>query len=189
MTDKTGRPNRRRRLVLGGLASGCIGAIIGSGTRPALAAATVERGDVLVFARGDRQGQPVDPSALKPLKPVLARPMTSAGKLREGRDDLITVVRVPAGELDAQFADFAAGDIVAVSAVCTHQGCLVADVGHLGVAKGHLACSCHGSVFDPRRAGKRVAGPAPRDLPTLSIREQAGRLVVMDEFTGSVGPT
>ena len=63
------------------------------------------------------------------------------------------------------------GDFVAYSAICTHQGCTVAYKG------GKLACPCHGSVFDPARGAKVVAGPAPRPLPEIPVKVEGGEIV------------
>lgn len=49
----------------------------------------------------------------------------------------------------------------ALSAVCTHLGCLTAWKPELGI----IACPCHGSKF--RRDGTKIEGPAPRPLPWL----------------------
>ena len=51
--------------------------------------------------------------------------------------------------------------IYALSAVCTHLGCLTAWKPELGI----IACPCHGSKFT--RDGTKIAGPAPRPLPWL----------------------
>ena len=51
----------------------------------------------------------------------------------------------------------------ALSATCTHLGCLTAFKPELGI----IACPCHGSKFD--RFGKKIAGPAPRPLPWLRM--------------------
>jgi cytochrome b6-f complex iron-sulfur subunit len=51
----------------------------------------------------------------------------------------------------------------ALSAICTHLGCLTAFKPELGI----IACPCHGSKFD--RNGTKVAGPAPKPLPWLRI--------------------
>ncbi len=55
----------------------------------------------------------------------------------------------------------------ALSAVCTHLGCITAWKPELGI----IACPCHGSkfsVFDPKKVpGTKIAGPAPRPLPWL----------------------
>ncbi|MDZ7713090.1 MAG: Rieske 2Fe-2S domain-containing protein [Rhodovibrio sp.] len=61
-------------------------------------------------------------------------------------------------------------------------------IGALGAAKGKLTCQCHGSTFEPRNAGKQLGGPAPRDLPALPVRAEAGQLVVAGSFTGPIGP-
>jgi cytochrome b6-f complex iron-sulfur subunit len=49
----------------------------------------------------------------------------------------------------------------ALSAVCTHLGCLTAWKPELGI----IACPCHGSKF--KRDGVKIEGPAPKPLPWL----------------------
>jgi len=51
----------------------------------------------------------------------------------------------------------------ALSAVCTHLGCLTV----FKVESGEIACPCHGSSF--RRDGAAIAGPAPNALPWLKM--------------------
>jgi cytochrome b6-f complex iron-sulfur subunit len=51
--------------------------------------------------------------------------------------------------------------IYAMSAVCTHLGCLTAWQPELGI----VACPCHGSKF--KRDGTKIEGPAPRPLVWL----------------------
>jgi cytochrome b6-f complex iron-sulfur subunit len=51
----------------------------------------------------------------------------------------------------------------ALSAVCTHLGCLTAYKPELGI----IACPCHGSKFN--RDGVKIAGPAPKPLPWLRM--------------------
>lgn len=61
------------------------------------------------------------------------------------------------------------GDVIdAVSAICTHTGCLVqrATMG--------FACPCHKSDFDEE--GKPLTGPAPRPLDRLETRIDGERL-------------
>jgi Rieske Fe-S protein len=56
-----------------------------------------------------------------------------------------------------------AGTFACFTAVCTHQGCTVADV-----SGGTINCPCHGSRF--RIAdGSVAAGPAPRALSPVAI--------------------
>lgn len=50
----------------------------------------------------------------------------------------------------------------AVSAVCTHLGCIVAHTEQEG-----FACPCHGSKF--REDGAVIGGPAPTGLPWLEV--------------------
>ena len=60
----------------------------------------------------------------------------------------------------------------AVSAVCTHLGCIV------GRSPEGFACPCHGSRFSP--SCRVLGGPAPRALPWLEVSRAAdGQLVVL----------
>jgi len=51
----------------------------------------------------------------------------------------------------------------ALSAICTHLGCLTAYKPDLGI----IACPCHGSKFN--KDGVKIEGPAPRPLPWLHM--------------------
>ncbi|MBC7292292.1 MAG: Rieske (2Fe-2S) protein [Actinotalea sp.] len=59
------------------------------------------------------------------------------------------------------------GEVVAYSAVCTHQGCTVAPDG------AELVCPCHGSVFD-LATGEALAGPATEPLVPFPVRVEGG---------------
>ena len=63
--------------------------------------------------------------------------------------------------------------IYAMSAVCTHLGCLTAWKPELGI----VACPCHGSRFN--RDGSKIEGPAPRPLRWLqaSLSDEGDLLV------------
>ena len=66
-----------------------------------------------------------------------------------------------------------AGGVYALSAVCTHLGCITRFLSDENV----IACPCHGSRFDLE--GNVVHGPAPRPLPWLEVQaDPAGTLVV-----------
>lgn len=62
-----------------------------------------------------------------------------------------------------------AGTIVALSAICTHQGCTVKGDG------GELVCPCHGSVYD--LSGANVSGPAPKPLSEVDVHVVNGEVL------------
>ena len=63
------------------------------------------------------------------------------------------------------------GQFKGFSAVCTHQGCIVADV-----ADGTINCARHGSKF--KIADGSVAnGPASRPLPAANITVEGGKII------------
>ena len=72
------------------------------------------------------------------------------------------------------------GGVYALSAVCTHLGCIARYKSDERV----IACPCHGSRFDLE--GNVVHGPAPRPLPWLDVTEDAQGNLVVD--TGIVIP-
>ncbi len=55
------------------------------------------------------------------------------------------------------------GGVVAVSRKCTHLGCRVSYLEDKKI----IECPCHQSRFTP--TGKRLAGPARRNLPTFAV--------------------
>lgn len=63
--------------------------------------------------------------------------------------------------------------IYALSAVCTHLGCLTV----WKADSGTIACPCHGSKF--RTDGSKIEGPAPQPLPWLktSISDEGDLLI------------
>jgi menaquinol-cytochrome c reductase iron-sulfur subunit len=60
--------------------------------------------------------------------------------------------------------------IEAVSAVCTHTGCLVQRLNQ------GFACPCHRSDFDEE--GKPLSGPAPRPLDRLETKVEGEKLML-----------
>jgi cytochrome b6-f complex iron-sulfur subunit len=67
----------------------------------------------------------------------------------------------------------AAGGVYALTAVCTHLGCITR---YLSDEK-CIACPCHGSRFDLE--GNVIHGPAPRSLPWLDVQvDPSGSLIV-----------
>jgi Rieske Fe-S protein len=168
-----------RRHVLKDLIAFSTGAFALAFAIPALAIRTlsfekqvVAAGDSLVYATGERSGQPIMPADLSTGQGVQAYP--------NGKSDpnnLVQLVKLAEGETADAF--------VAYSAICTHLGCTVN--ARLDDS-GNIVCPCHASKFDPRSDAQPVAGPAARALPSLPIRiGDDGSIAVDGEFDGPVG--
>lgn len=66
-----------------------------------------------------------------------------------------------------------AAGVFAMSAVCTHLGCITRPA----ASEGGIACPCHGSKFDLE--GNVTHGPAPHPLPWFEVKADAtGNLTV-----------
>ncbi len=65
-----------------------------------------------------------------------------------------------------------AGDFKAFSAVCTHQGCVVAEI-----TGKDIDCTCHGSKFSIDD-GSVVTGPATKPLEALKVTVKGDELTV-----------
>jgi cytochrome b6-f complex iron-sulfur subunit len=85
-------------------------------------------------------------------------PIVNGGKPEQYPPDSVTLD--PAAGI---YVVRAAEGFYAMSAVCTHLGCLTAYKPELGI----VACPCHGSKF--RRDGTKIEGPAPKPLPWLRV--------------------
>ena len=100
----------------------------------------------------------------------------SYGPSEGGGDRLVALADVPEGGgvviEDASVVVVRDADGVrAFSAVCTHQGCLVA-----GVQDGSIACPCHGSVFDAA-TGEVTQGPATQALAEVAVKVEGDAVV------------
>jgi Rieske Fe-S protein len=65
------------------------------------------------------------------------------------------------------------GEVIAVSRVCTHEGCTVNLPSSAGAT---MDCPCHGSRF--RTSGQVVNGPASRPLFQFATRIVGGEVVI-----------
>jgi Rieske Fe-S protein len=63
-----------------------------------------------------------------------------------------------------------AGEVVAFSAICTHQKCVVAAAGE------RFECPCHGSAFDAA-TGDVLNGPALEPLSPVAVTVEGDRVV------------
>jgi cytochrome b6-f complex iron-sulfur subunit len=60
--------------------------------------------------------------------------------------------------------------VVALSAVCSHLGCIVA----WSEPRLRFVCPCHAGTFDPE--GKPVSGPPDRPLARIPVQVRHGRI-------------
>jgi arsenite oxidase small subunit len=67
--------------------------------------------------------------------------------------------------------------VVAYSMFCSHLGCGV----DLDPGSGNLICECHQTIYDPKRNGRVVEGPAPSNLPMVNLD--------IDKSTGDIYAT
>jgi cytochrome b6-f complex iron-sulfur subunit len=79
------------------------------------------------------------------------------------QDQQVYIVRMPKG-------------FYAVSAVCTHLGCVTQWKSDAEM----IACPCHGSKF--KSDGTKIEGPAPRPLPHFAISLTADGELLVDKL-------
>jgi cytochrome b6-f complex iron-sulfur subunit len=92
---------------------------------------------------------------------------------RAGNPDLYPVNSVTYLQDQQVYIIRMAEGFYAVSAVCTHLGCIT----QWKPDANQIACPCHGSKF--RSDGTKIEGPAPRPLPHFSVTLTAdGELIV-----------
>ena len=145
-------------------------------------------GDTLVYLTGGPRDEVIDPADVKVGdEPKLAYPMDPKTKtVRNGsRLNLLVVSRLAPGEIEDDTKPLAANDVVAYSAVCTHNGCVISAIND---TQHEFVCNCHGSTFDAGNRGAIVEGPATRRLAILPLKEGAGDLTVAADFIGRLGP-
>ena len=66
----------------------------------------------------------------------------------------------------------AAGKFIALTAVCTHLGCIV----KWQKVKEDFLCPCHGGRYSPE--GKVLGGPPPKPLETYAVTIQGDKILV-----------
>jgi cytochrome b6-f complex iron-sulfur subunit len=64
------------------------------------------------------------------------------------------------------------GALTAVSAVCTHLGCLV----HWDNAANDLACPCHGAKY--KQTGEIISGPQPKPLKVYKAKIDGDSIII-----------
>lgn len=146
MTDRS-EPTRRGVLSVGAVAA------LGAGTLSACSSDDVaETAGSAASAAGSAAGAAGSVAA------------SAAGEVAAAVTDIPVggaVVKDVAGQ-EVVLAQPEAGNVVAFSAKCPHQGCTV------GVGGAKLVCPCHGSEFEIA-TGAVTKGPATADLKKLTV--------------------
>ena len=129
-------------------------------------------------------GEPIRPADLPVDGVITVFPDGAVGT----EDSQTLLIRLPAGAYRPLPGreDWAPGDVVAFSKVCTHAGC---PVGLYRADSKELYCPCHQSVFEVLEGARPAAGPATTPLPQLPMDVDAdGYLVARSDYTEPVGP-
>jgi cytochrome b6-f complex iron-sulfur subunit len=95
---------------------------------------------------------------------------------RAGNPDLYPVNSVTFNQDQQVYIVRTQEGFYAVSAVCTHLGCITQWKPDANL----IACPCHGSKF--KGDGTKVEGPAPRSLPHFSITLTADGELLVDKM-------
>ena len=96
--------------------------------------------------------------------------------------ETVTIARSQVGLGQAHFFRFrgypavaiqvSPGEFVALSAVCTHLGCIVTWKPDESI----FLCPCHGGKFSPN--GEVLGGPPPAPLPSYSVAVKQDQLII-----------
>jgi Rieske Fe-S protein len=148
MPESEGLP---RRTLLAGVAAATVVVVGGCATYDQTGGAPVDAGDTEPAdpdpaASGDTPESPAARPALASTNDVPVR----GGRILDGRKIVVTQPEP--------------GTFKAFSAVCTHQGCIVAQV-----KENTISCPCHGSQFSAAN-GEVKQGPASQALREVNIK-------------------
>ena len=132
-----------------------------------LTGAVVVAAPILAACGSDEQGA----TGTSPEPTVADEPTGGPGDGGDGKDAevLVATADVPEGggiildDAEVVVTQPVAGEFVAFSSICTHQGCPVSDI-----AGGTINCSCHGSQYSVED-GSVVTGPASAPLPPVEV--------------------
>ncbi len=178
---------RRKILQLAGASTLlCCGVSSGLTAADALPKSGINTGDLLVTT-ADNSGTPLKASDIKVGgKPLLVYPFDIDTKKprSESRLNKLLLVRVSPKDLSEDARARSVDGVLAFSAVCTHQGC---DVTEWKASEKTLLCFCHSSQFNPVNNGAVTVGPATRALPSCSLAEKDGVLVLASGLNAKPG--
>ncbi|MGY2084457.1 cytochrome bc1 complex Rieske iron-sulfur subunit [Blastococcus sp. SYSU DS0539] len=135
-------------------------------------------------------GSPIRPGDQEPGSLETVFPAVPGGNLQSDAATMLIRLRPAQVEADRPRegqGDFAYGDYVAYSKICTHAGC---PVSLYEQETSRILCPCHQSQFDVTQGAKPIFGPATRSLPQLPITvDDEGFFVARSDYIEAVGPT
>lgn len=161
------RPGVSRRRALGGVAGAGL-------TLPLLAACGDDGGSA-------SDGDPSTSSSAPTSEPATSEPTSEATSEAPPSEPAVEGIAstgdVPVGgglvvaDAEVVITQPTAGDYKVFTAVCTHSGCLVAEV------TATIDCPCHGSTFD-LTTGEPTGGPAPSALDAVDFQISGDQVVL-----------
>lgn len=187
--------NKDRRDVLKGTCGFvCAAAVMSVGVSVPVFAETQKDapqvGDVFVFTDGPNKGNVVmvDDVVLD-AKPLTVQAKDPNGAVRDGENFTTLLYRVAKDKVPADMAPDTIDGLMAYSAVCTHQGCLMTEIHKASEAVNAFGfiCPCHDAIFDPLQEGKNTGGAVSATLAYFPIRSDGGKIVVKDAPSAHVG--
>jgi rieske iron-sulfur protein len=172
-------------------AGGSLSAFAAGGSMPLpQAKGAPKKHDTFVFTKGPNKGKTVMVADVvlnaPPVMVLAVDPATGKPRQDEGSTDHASVLlyRVAPELVPQDMRNDTVDGIMAYSAVCTHQGCLITG---WEAGKKLFECPCHDGLFDPMQEGDNVGGPKSRTLPHVPVISAEGKLEVSDQIVGWVG--
>ncbi len=110
------------------------------------------------------------PVAASPTPTQTAAPSTTQELIETNKVPASTAVKVNTSIGPVMIIQVQRGSYIALSAVCTHGGCEVADAN-----ASTLGCGCHGAIFD-KADGSVLQGPPKTPLKRYDLVEREGFL-------------
>jgi Rieske Fe-S protein len=147
--------------------------------------------DTFVFADGANKGKGVLVADIvldaPPVTVQAVNPATGKVRDNDGDTDHATVLlyRIDPAKITVEDVkhDTVEG-VMAFTAVCPHQACLVAG---WDAASKQFLCPCHKGLFDPLKGGENTGGAATRTLAQVPLAADDGKLVVASQIVEWIG--
>ena len=147
-------------------------------------------GDVFVFTDGPKKGNVATVAdVVVDANPLTVMAKDPKGAVRDGETFTALLYRVAKDKVPADMATDTVDGVMAFSAVCTHQGCMLSNIHQKSEAVNAFGfiCPCHDAIFDPLQSGKNTGGATCATLAYFPIKSDGGKIVVSDLPSAHVG--